>query len=140
MENGFTVERVALHLIDKKNNNLNQADHEIDLNAFPAKEDIAAVQKFFSSHLQSVWDAAESSTVRAAKFASKSSVRGYYNDLKQNSSQFLQRSRDMAKALFDTAPSNASTGLLMALWFTAAGDRRRFLALDTRRTTESRCC
>lgn len=129
MDNDFNVERVALHLINKKDNKLNLSDHEIDLGAFKAQEDIEAVRNFFSGHLRVIWDAAESNTVRAAKFSSNSEVRGHYNDLKTDSSQFLQRSRAMAESLFSVAPSNSSSGLLMALWLKAAGDRRQSLAL-----------
>ena len=55
MDTDFNVERVALHLINKKYDKLNLADHEVDLGAFTSKEDIDAVKKFFSGHLQVVW-------------------------------------------------------------------------------------
>ena len=124
----FTVNRIALHLINKKDNKLDLADHEIDLKAFNPT-DLAAVRIFFSGHLRLVWDAAEGNTIRAAKFLKASEIRKHYSDLKTGTSQFLQQSRQMAESLFAIAPKNSSTGLLMALWLEARDDNRPFLAL-----------
>jgi len=127
-KSGFTVTHVALHLINKKDDQLKFSDHEIDLTAFrPA--DNQAIDEFFDGHLKAIWEAPESNTVRTATFLKKSSIKAQYTAINTAHSPFLTESVNMAQALFDVAPKSSSAGLLMALWVTAPRKRRPFLAL-----------
>jgi hypothetical protein len=125
---GFTVTNVALHLINKKEDELRFADHEIDRTAF-RPVDNQAIDEFFDGHLKAIWDAPGSNTIRAANFLKTSKIKAQYTAIKTESSPFLKESVNMAQALYDIAPKSSSAGLLMALWFTARGKRRPFLAL-----------
>jgi hypothetical protein len=57
-------------------------------------------------------------------------MRRYYEELVQDTSQFFQRSRDLAQRLYDVSRGRrTSPGLLMVLWFRKTGDDRQFLGL-----------
>ena len=88
MNVNFTVERVTLHLINKKDDKLSLADHEINMNAFTRQEDSDAITAFFTGHLQKVWDAPEGNTIRAARFLRNSEIRKQYSSIKADTSQF----------------------------------------------------
>jgi hypothetical protein len=124
----FTVSHVALHLINKKNNELRLSDHEIDRSVF-GPTDNQAIDTFLDGHLSALWTAPESNSIRAATFLRGSKIKSQYAAIKSKSSSFLAESAVMAQSLFDAAPKSSSSGLLMAIWFTARGDRRQFLAL-----------
>jgi hypothetical protein len=124
----FTVSHVALHLIDKRNNDIRLSDREVDRSGF-APADNLAIDSFLEGHLRAIWTAPESNTIRAATFSKGSKIKSQYAAIKSKHSPFLGESAVMAQALFEVAPKNSSSGLLMAVWFTARGDRRQFLAL-----------
>jgi hypothetical protein len=127
-EPDFTVNHVALHLINKKNNELKLSDHEIDRTVFGPAEN-KAIDDFFGGHLNTIWAAAEGNAIRAASFLKESQIKTQYQAIKSKSSLFLEESANMARGLFEVAPKNSSAGLLMALWFTARGQGQPFLAL-----------
>src|SRR6185369_3375195 len=103
----FTVSHVALHLINKKNNELRLSDHEIDRSLFgPA--DNQAIDTFLDGHLSALWTAPESSTIRAATFLKGSKIKSQYTAIKSKNSSFLAESAIMAKSLFDVAPKSSS--------------------------------
>src|SRR6185503_19766249 len=99
-KSGFTVTNVALHLINKKNNELRFADHEIDRTAF-RPVDNQAIDEFFDGHLKAIWEAPESNTIRTAAFLKESKIKAQYTAIKKQSSPFLKESVIMAQALFD---------------------------------------
>ena len=130
MNSGFSVERVALHLVDRQLPGPQFAEQEVDLAAFHRPEDVEALQGFFSGHLNEVWMAQEGRRTRAASFTELADMRQYYEELLRDTPQFFQRSRDMAQRLHDVSRGRrTSRGLLMVLWLRSTGDERQFLGL-----------
>jgi len=130
MEREFSVERVALHLVDRKMPGPQFAKGEIDLTVFTHPEDIKALQTFFSGHLNKVWAAREGRKTFAAHFSESADMHRYYKELSQDTSSFFKRSCDIAQRLHDASQKRrASRGLLMVLWFRVSGDKRQFLGL-----------
>ena len=130
MNSGFSIERVALHLVDRQLPGPQFAEQEVDLAAFHRPEDVEALESFFSGHLDKIWTAREGRRTRAASFGELADMRRYYEELTEDTMQFFQRSRDMAQRLYDVSRGRrTSPGLLMVLWFRATGDERQFLGL-----------
>jgi nucleoid-associated protein YejK len=126
----FKVEKVALHLVDRDLDSPRFSKQVIELAAIDSKEDIEALDNFFSGHLKDIWKSVEASRTRAVKFTKDSQVKSFYQTLNKDPSKFFQLSKDMAKLLFKVSKSRATTsGLLMVLWFRKVGIRRKFLAL-----------
>jgi len=130
MEGEFTVERVAIHLVDRTMRGRQFAESETDLAAFTHPEDIKALRAFFFGHLGKVWKAREGRRTFAARLSTLADMRRYYDGLLHDTSKFFERSRDIARRLYDASQGRrALRGLLMVLWFRAKGDKRQFLGL-----------
>ena len=128
MSREYTVEKVALHLVRKEGFIL--AEKEISLDDFRDAGDAEAIHRFFSGHLEHIWNAAEGARTCAAKFTDNSNVRRYYQGLVEKSSDFFSHSCEMAKLLHKVSRgTRASSGLLLMLWVRASGDQRPFMSL-----------
>lgn len=125
----FTIDHIALHLIDKKLSGPQLATSEINLSTFNA-DDRKAIQEFFSGHIDQIWEAQEGSSVRTATFLKSSQIRQQYKVIASDpTGSFLSNSCAMAKSLHSVTPGNVPSGLLMSLWLRVEKVKRPFLAL-----------
>jgi hypothetical protein len=128
MDREFQVERVALHLVDRKEEKPRLAPKEIDLTVFDPDE-AKVIHDFFSGHLNKVWGAREGRRTFAASFKSDA-MSQHYEAISDDLSSFFERSCKIAKRLHTVSKSvPASTGLLMVLWLQVPGDKRPYLGL-----------
>lgn len=129
MEQTFTVDRVAIHLVDRKLPAPRFSSRAVDLDSY-SPDDREALNRFFDGHLSRAWTAEEGARTRAAQLHEDSRVGAHFEALKGDPASFFERSRKMAQHLHDLARrKNTSPGLLMVLGFRRHGDRRRFLGL-----------
>lgn len=125
----FTIEHVALHLIDKKLDKPQLAKNEINLSAF-SQDDQKAIKEFFAGHIDQIWEAEEGGSVRTATFLKSSQIRQQYKEIAGDPTQrFLSNSGAMAQSLYSVTPGNVPAGLLMSLWLRVEKVKRPFLAL-----------
>ena len=130
MKEEFSIERVALHLVDRNMAQPGLATGEINLEVFDRARDREVLRSFFSGHLNKVWTTAEGRRTFAAKFDRSSVMRQYYQELSRDTSSFFERSCDIARRLHSSSQKRrASRGLLMVLWFQVSEDERPFLGL-----------
>jgi nucleoid-associated protein YejK len=130
MSGEFTVERVALHLVDRSLPGPRFSEREIDLDNYENQTDRRVIETFFSGHLKDVWFAEEGLRTRAALFEAPSQVKSCYQELLGDPDRFYGVSRMLAQCLHDVSKSVTSAkGILMVLWFRQQGDERSFLGL-----------
>jgi nucleoid-associated protein YejK len=130
MSDAFEIEHVALHLINREQRGPRFSNKEIDLSVFTKKEDIEAINNFFSGHLKKIWDAPEGRRTRAATFTELSMMNQYFKDMVETPAQFFEVSRHMAQRLYDVSKSvPSSPGLLMIILFKIRGSKTHYLAL-----------
>jgi nucleoid-associated protein YejK len=130
MRGEFSIERVALHLVDRNMAQPGLATGEINLEVFDRARDREVLRNFFSGHLTKVWTTTEGRRTFAAKFDRSSVMRQYYQELSRDTSSFFERSCDIARRLHSSSQKRrASRGLLMVLWFQVSEDERPFLGL-----------
>jgi hypothetical protein len=128
MDREFQVERVALHLVDRKEAEPRLAPREIDLTVFDPDE-AHVIHDFFSGHLDKVWEAREGRRTFAAKFRSDA-MGQHYQAISADASTFFERSCQIAQRLHTVSKKvPASPGLLMVLWLRVPGDEQPYLGL-----------
>jgi hypothetical protein len=128
MDREFHVERVALHLVDRKEAEPRLAPSEIDLTVFEPDE-AHVIHDFFSGHLDKVWEAQEGRRTFAAKFRSDAMAQ-HYQAISGDASSFFERSCQIAQRLHTVSKKvPASPGLLMVLWLLVPGDEQPYLGL-----------
>jgi hypothetical protein len=126
----YTVERVALHMVDRETAEPGLATGEIDLEAFDRPRDEEVLQGFFSGHLNKAWETKEGRRTFAARLDQSSALCQYYEELSKNASSFFDCSCDLARRLHKSSQRRrASRGLLMVLWLKVPEDERPFLGL-----------
>lgn len=126
----FTVDRVALHFVDRHLSEPELAKREVDLAAFSETEDATTLARFFAGHLTAAWKAEEGRSTLAASFLAGAALPQYYLDLCQNPDHFFSCSCDIARSLhLASRGTRASPGVLMALLFREQGDSKTYLGL-----------
>ena len=128
METKFQVERAALHLVDRNDEQAQLAEGEIDLTAFDSEE-LKTIRAFFNGHLNQVWKAQEGRKTVAGTFKSEA-MSQHYQAVLGDPASFFDHSCQIAQRLHEVSKKvRASTGLLMVLWFRVRGEEQAFLGL-----------
>jgi|GEM_PF-1908770 len=126
----FDIQRLAIHLVDKKDKKQKAPKYsksEVKLDSYPQDQQ-AAIRTFLIGHVERAWGAEESKRTRPACFGT-SAVRDFYEQLVKDGDGFFAVSKSLAKSLYDLSPANASRGLLLVLWFTVPDAPHQFLGL-----------
>lgn len=130
MDPTFTVDRIALHFVDRHLSEPELAKHEVDLTSFSETEDATTLAQFFAGHLTAVWKSEEGRSTLAASFLAGATLPQYYKDLCQNPDRFFSYSCDIARSLHQASRgTRASPGVLMALLFREQGDSKTYFGL-----------
>lgn len=130
MDPVFTVDRVALHFVDRHLPEPELAKREVDLTTFSDVEDAGTLSRFLTGHLTAAWKSEEGRSTLAASFLAGATLPQYYNDLCQNPDRFFSFSCDMARSLHQASRgTRASPGVLMALLFREQGNPNTYFGL-----------
>jgi hypothetical protein len=126
----FSVDRIALHFVDRRLSEPKLAKREVALSSFTREEDISTLNRFFDGHLTSAWKSDEGRVTLAASFSPGAFLQQYHKDLSQDPNLFFTYSCEIAKRLHNASRgTRASPGVLMALLFHEEGDGQHYLGL-----------
>ncbi len=113
MPTSFKLERLAIHYVDRKIDQLRFADGEQDLSALDV-----TITSFFIELLAKVWNALEQGSTSSARFANQSVTQQQVTNVLAGKTDFFEASKELAKHLYHKTPKTASPGLLATIRFT----------------------
>lgn len=129
----FEIQRIAIHLVDKKDKTgtgPRYSSSVVDLDSTSyTEEQSGAIRAFLAAHVKRAWDAPEGGRTRAAQFEEMSQIRRSYEAPPDDKVGFFDLSKAIADRLFKLSPGNASRGLLLVLRFTVPDAPQPFLGL-----------
>ncbi len=122
----FDIQHIAIHLVDPDLDEPVLAEDEIDIDRdFEKEDDREVVADFLQRHLGTIW---EDDNASDAKLGAESAVKGIAKSLfAKRPPNFLEQSQELARLLHiqQRKPSRASSGLLIVMQCTPAGQKTR---------------
>ena len=109
----ISLEKLAVHFVDRKNNDLKLAKSEYDTQSLDSR-----VEKFLIDLIDKVWDAEEKASMYSGKFALPNdpklslTTKKHIEDIRNDRGIFFEITKNIATHLYQQSSPNASPGLL----------------------------